>query len=89
MTRRVLTTMGSATAVAAVLGGCLLLGPTPLARADVSGTSGNSSGSISTTNGVTTITGKSGSSTGTVKFGSGTFCVMGFTLSGSGSFGCK
>jgi hypothetical protein len=33
MTRRTLTTMGSATAVAAVVGGCLLLGPTPQAQA--------------------------------------------------------
>jgi hypothetical protein len=32
MTRRVLTAMGSATAVAAVVGGCLLLGPTPQAQ---------------------------------------------------------
>jgi hypothetical protein len=33
MTRRVLTAMGSATTVAAVVGGCLLLGPTPQAQA--------------------------------------------------------
>ena len=33
MTRRVLTAMGSATAVAAAVGTCLLLGPTPQAQA--------------------------------------------------------
>jgi hypothetical protein len=33
MTRRALTTMGSATAIAAMVGGCLMLGPTPQAQA--------------------------------------------------------
>jgi hypothetical protein len=33
MARRVLTTMSSTTAVAAVVGGCLLLGPAPQALA--------------------------------------------------------
>jgi hypothetical protein len=33
MTRRVLTTIGSATAVATAVGACLLLGPTPQAQA--------------------------------------------------------
>lgn len=33
MTRRVLTTIGSATAVATAVGACLLLGPTPQAAA--------------------------------------------------------
>ncbi|MBV8992604.1 MAG: hypothetical protein JO287_02625 [Pseudonocardiales bacterium] len=33
MTRRVLTTIGSATAIATAVGACLLLGPTPPAQA--------------------------------------------------------
>jgi hypothetical protein len=35
MTRRVLTTIGSAAAVATAVGTCLLLAPTPQAQADI------------------------------------------------------
>jgi hypothetical protein len=87
MTRRMLTTMGSATAVAAVVGGCLLLGPTPQAKADITGSNGSSSGSISSSGGTTTITGTSSSGKGTVVFGPGIFCAMASSGTSVASFG--
>jgi hypothetical protein len=92
MTRRTLTTMGSATAVAAVVGGCLLLGPTPQAQA---GTICNSTKTSCVTFGsngsfTATQTNSSGqTSTGT--FSWNPFCVTGTNSSGSASFplGCK
>ena len=83
MTRRLLTTMGSATAVTAVVGGCLLLGPAPQAQA---GTICNPP--TSTTNCVTfgpkSISATSGKSTGTVTFTPTGICATGSTVDSSG-----
>lgn len=57
MTRRVLTTIGSAAAVATAVGTCLLLAPTPQAQADIC------SGTNCVIFGPTGITAKSGTGT--------------------------
>lgn len=87
MTRRVLTAIGSVTAVAAAVGTCLLLGPTPQAQADtISGSSGSSSGTITTSPTGFSVTGKSSSGMGSMSLTGGKFCVTGVSGSSSGSF---
>jgi hypothetical protein len=73
MTRRMLTTMGSTTAVAAVVGGCLLLGPTPQAQAAT--TIGNcATGCVNI--GTGTITGSSGGNIASVNFITRMACAL-------------
>lgn len=86
MTRRVLTAMGSATAIAAMVGGCLLLSPTPQAQA---GTICNSTKTSCVTFGGGSIsaTKTDTSGTSTALFSFSPFCVAGSSPSGSGFFG--
>ena len=86
MTTRRLTTIGSATAVATVVGALLLAGPTAQA-APIGGCSKGNCGSISHSNGTTTITGTSHQQSGIVIFcsGGGLF-ASGVNGTSSGSF---
>jgi len=96
MTRRVLTAMGSATAVAAAVGTCLLLSPAPQAQAASSplcsiDTSTNTKNCVSynsktgslTATQTNTTTNKT---TSTATFSWNPFCVTGTNSSGSASF---
>ena len=83
MTRRVLTALGSATAVATAVGACLLLGPTPQAQAAdcgrlttgsfkitngcISATNNGNSAWVSFMSGMITACGQQGTATPTCK----------------------
>jgi hypothetical protein len=87
MTRRVLTAMGSATAVAAVVGGCLLLGPTPQAQAGTICYPLNSKNCVTSSGGVLKVTSSNGSS---ATYNLSTFCAMATNSSGTtATYGCS
>ena len=73
MTRRVLTAMGSATAVAAAVGACLLLGPTPQAQAGTIGNCATGCVTFDSTN--HKITATNGSKSAFVQFFSNMVCA--------------
>jgi hypothetical protein len=71
MTRRVLTTIGSAAAVATAVGTCLLLGPTPQAQATTIGNCATGCVNI----GTGTITATSGNKSAVVQFFGNMVCA--------------
>jgi hypothetical protein len=82
MTRQVLTTIGAATAIAAAVGGCLLLGPIPQAQAAAICDSKNTMNCV-TFNPGGGFTATNGKNTGTVTFNP--FCVI---VNTTKVFGC-
>lgn len=86
MTRRVLTTIGSATAVATTVGACLLLGPTPQAQAAAGPLCDPKTGNCVTfTKGGFQVTNASKTPVATVTWTP--FCLSGTSSSGPFMFG--